>query len=243
MKAFYMDESGEWNPAVRDADYPVFVLGGIIADKDYADGPLTDAVNDFKRELFGNSDIILHTADIARNRKGFEALQDDAFRRRFYARMNELMRGLEYSVVACAVRKDEFARHEPGQRDLYRVCLPPLARRFGAEIGDVRDGGIIIAESRSATRLNRAVETEWQNLKAADADASPSAKIADRIIALNLRRKQDNIAGLQLADLVLSPIGRRLTGKPAYDDWRIVAAKILGSSPGSTGNSGLIILP
>ena len=243
MKAFYMDESGEWNPAVRDADYPVFVLGGIIADKDYADGPLTDAVNDFKRELFGDSDIILHTADIARNRKGFEALGDATARRRFYARMNELMEGLEYSVAACAVRKDEFAPSGLGQRDLYRVCLSPLARRFGAEIGDVRDGGIIIAESRSATRLNRAVETEWQNLKAADADAAPSAKIADRVIALNLRDKQDNIAGLQLADLVLSPIGRRLTGKPAYDDWRIVAAKILGSSPGSAGNSGLIVLP
>ena len=69
MKAFYMDESGEWNPVVRDADYPVFVLGGIIADKDYADGPLTDAVNDFKRELFGDSGIILHTADIARNHR------------------------------------------------------------------------------------------------------------------------------------------------------------------------------
>ena len=69
MKAFYMDESGEWNPAVRDADYPVFVLGGVIADKDYADGPMTDAFNGFKRDLFGNSGIILHTADIARNHR------------------------------------------------------------------------------------------------------------------------------------------------------------------------------
>ena len=69
MKAFYMDESGEWNPAVRDADYPVFVLGGVIADKDYADGPMTDAFNGFKRDLFGDSGIILHTADIARNHR------------------------------------------------------------------------------------------------------------------------------------------------------------------------------
>ena len=38
MKALYLDESGEHNPSALNLDYPIFVLGGIIADKDYADG-------------------------------------------------------------------------------------------------------------------------------------------------------------------------------------------------------------
>ena len=49
MKALYLDESGEHNPSANSADYPIFVLGGIIADKDYTDGLLTDMLDNFKR--------------------------------------------------------------------------------------------------------------------------------------------------------------------------------------------------
>ena len=54
MKARYLDESGEHNPMASSLDYPIFVLGGIIADKDYSDGPLTDALSDFKRQTAWN---------------------------------------------------------------------------------------------------------------------------------------------------------------------------------------------
>ena len=106
MKALYLDESGEHNPMASSLDYPIFVLGGIIADKDYSDGPLTDALSDFKRQLLGTTDVVLHTADIARNRNGFEFLREPYLRNRFYGRLNDPMRELQYSVVACAIRKD-----------------------------------------------------------------------------------------------------------------------------------------
>ena len=102
MKVLYLDESGEHNPSASSADYPIFVLGGIIADQGYANGPLTDKLNDLKREFFGTTDIVLHTADIARNRNGFESLKDANCRSRFYGRLNKLMAQLQYSVVACA---------------------------------------------------------------------------------------------------------------------------------------------
>ena len=50
MKVLYLDESGEHNPAVRDPHYPIFVLGGVVVDKDYADGTLTQLFNAFKQE-------------------------------------------------------------------------------------------------------------------------------------------------------------------------------------------------
>ena len=74
MKTLFLDESGDHNLITIDPQYPVFVLGGIIVDADYADGPLTDALDNFKREWFGRADIVLHTTDIARNRNGFESL-------------------------------------------------------------------------------------------------------------------------------------------------------------------------
>ena len=242
MKALYLDESGEHNPSVTSPDYPIFVLGGIIADKDYADGPLTDALNDFKRQLLKTTDIVLHTADIVRNRKGFEPLKDVGFRNEFYERLNSLMRGLEYSVVACAIRKDTLAFRRFSARDLYLVCFEVLVELFCEEIGDVRDGGIIVAESRSSSPLNRALDHAWLDLKSNGTGQTPGSAITNRILALNLRDKQDNVAGLQMADLVISPIGRHLLRKPDFEDWRIVSNKLRRDSPEQTGGDGLIIL-
>lgn len=242
MKALYLDESGEWNPSVVDTHYPIFVLGGVIMDQQYAAGPMVDAVNGFKRELFGTVDIVLHTADINRSRNGFERLTDSAFRRRFYDRINALMADLQYRVVAYAVRKDQAIGERFSNRDLYRVCFGPLVELFCAELGNAQDEGLIIAEKRSSTRLNRAVEIEFVNLKTDGGTRTDPGTIANRILAFNLRGKQDNIAGLQLADLALSPIGRHLVGKPDNPDWHIVAAKLLRSGVAENESEGLILL-
>ena len=242
MKALYLDESGEHNPLASSHDYPVFVLGGIIVDKDYADGPLTDALDDFKRQLFGSAGIVLHTADIARNRNGFESLRNPCFRNRFFKGLNGLMRELQYSVVACAIRKDAPDFHRFSARDLYLPCFEALVELFCDEVGEVRDGGIIIAENRASRPLNRALEREWSNLRVNGAERLPGSVIADRILALNLRAKRDDIAGLQMADLVISPIGRHLLGKTDFEDWRIVKSKMRRNSTGEIAGAGLIVL-
>lgn len=36
MKVLFLDESGDHNLTVIDPLYPVFVLGGVIMDRDYA---------------------------------------------------------------------------------------------------------------------------------------------------------------------------------------------------------------
>lgn len=90
MKILFLDESGDHNLSVIDPQYHIFVLGGVIVDEDYAAGPLNDALDEFKDEMFGCTDIVLHTADITRNCNGFEVTWDAAFRDHFYSSLNEL---------------------------------------------------------------------------------------------------------------------------------------------------------
>ena len=242
MKALYLDESGEHNPSANSADYLIFVLGGIIADKDYADGLLTDKLDDFKRQWLSQTDIPLHTADIAHNRKGFEALGDASIRKQFYEQLNALMLELQYSVVACAIRKDTPDFRQFSVRDLYLVCFEVILELFCQEVGNVRDGGMIIAESRSSRRLNLALEREWSNLKANGTGDTTGKVVSDQVMALNLRPKRDNIAGLQMADLVVSPIGRHLLAKPESELWSVVASKLHRNSLGQTAGHGLVVL-
>ncbi len=79
MKLMFLDESGDHNLTIIDPQYPVFVLGGVIVDQEYAQGEMDDRVRRFKLDLFGRDDLILHTGDITRNRSGFERMQEPAF--------------------------------------------------------------------------------------------------------------------------------------------------------------------
>jgi hypothetical protein len=59
MKVLFIDESGDHSLAVIDPQYPVFVLGGVIVDSDYAAGEMAERVRDLKLQLFGTADLVV----------------------------------------------------------------------------------------------------------------------------------------------------------------------------------------
>ena len=124
--------------AKLDSEYPLFVLGGVIMDKAYAEGKLIQEVDNFKLKLFGRKDIVLHTADITRNRSGFEKLIEPSFRENFY---------------------------------------------------------------------------------------------------------EENVAGLQLADLVVTPVGRYVLGKAIKEDFKIIREKFRCNRSKEWNGYGLVVLP
>ena len=79
-KILFLDESGDHNLAVIDSQHPVFVLGGIVVDREYALEEMERKLNIFKQELFGTTDVTLHTVELAR-------CQD--FRNPFFARIRD----------------------------------------------------------------------------------------------------------------------------------------------------------
>lgn len=242
MKAMFLDESGNHALTTVDEQYPVFVLGGVIVEIEYAEQVIDPRIREFKRDLFGRDDIVLHTADITHNRNGFERLVEPVFRTRFYTELNLLMRELEYKVVACAIRKDaHMARYGMAAVDPYMLSLDILAERFCFEIGDVPEGGTIYAERRSPV-LDRELDIAWLNLKVRGTRYIRASTINERIANLQTRPKNANIAGLQLADLVVSPIGRFVLGKPTREDWAVIEAKFRRRG-GSYLGAGLVILP
>jgi hypothetical protein len=243
VKVLFLDESGDHNLTIIDPQYPLFVLGGVIVDQDYAEGELVRELNAFKQTFFGRTDIVLHTADMMRNRNGFERMQDATFRTRCLEALNDLMRRLRYMVVACAIRKDQhLGRYGVAALDPYLLSLDILVERFCFEVGDRSSGGVIVAEKRDPT-LDRQLDVAWLNLKVQGTRFLKAVDIERRIVGLNLRAKSDNLAGLQLADLVVSPIGRHVIGKVPREDFRIVQSKFRCNQQGEHLGYGLVILP
>lgn len=230
MKILYLDESGDHS------------LDKV--DEAYAKDELTEQVSKFKQDFFGRTDIILHTSDIARNRNGFEKLVDTAVRKEFYTCLNNLIASLDFKVIACVIKKDKhFHKYGIDAIDPYMLSLNILVERFCFDIGDIPDGGQIIAEKRNPT-LDNELDLAWLKLKISGTQFLQAVDITRRISQISLRDKKQNIAGLQLADLVVSPIGRFVLKKPVKEDWKVVESKF--RTKPNTNNyqgTGLIILP
>jgi hypothetical protein len=226
MKVLYLDESGSQNFRKVEPSYPVFVLGGIIVDRVYARTKLEDRLRAFKETFFGRDDIVLHTADIVRARNGFESLTEPASRARFLEALNAMIEELEFQVVARVMMGSGSQSPLAAHANPYRSSLDVLVERFCEEIGPIIDGGIICAESRRPD-LDRDLHLAWEQLRRRGTSALTGATINERIVELAVKEKPCNIAGLQLADLVVSPIARRALGKPPHRDWDIVSRKIL----------------
>lgn len=246
MKVLYLDESGDHGLAKIDPGYSAFVIGGIIVDRTYARTVMEPAVSEFKREWFGTDRIILHSIDIAQAKRGFEKLRRNrTFRNEFIDALRQLLTDLDYQVVACLIHKDQHvAKYGARALDPYDFGLQVVVERFCFEIGDIVDGGLIYAEKRRHD-LDHNLDVAWENLRANGTyhlNRHATGQIDSRIVGLSLKAKSVNIAGLQLADLVISPIGRQAMGYDTRGFWSVVQSKMCHKN-GRIEGYGLVTLP
>lgn len=241
MKILFLDESGDHNLSIIDPQYPVFVLGGIIVDEDYYYNIIEAEIKQFKENFFGSSNIILHTSDIARNRLGFEGLKDPELRKKFYTTINTLMERLDYKVIACIIKKQEHLNNY-GLRaiDPYLLSLNVLIERFVFELK--KEDGIVISESRG-NKLDNELELAWLDVKIQGTKYLKANRVKKAIHNFIIRKKSDNIAGLELADLVVSPIARKVLGKGTKNDYLTIESKIRRDKTGNVDGHGIIIMP
>lgn len=242
MYVMFLDESGDHSLDRIDPQFPVFVLAGCIFAKEYHDATATIHMSAFKHELFGRADIILHTADITRNRHGFERIKDASFRNDFYSATNTLIAGLEFTVLACAIHKARLVdRYGHLASDPYALSLEKVIERFVFFLHEVRSHGEIVAESRGPI-LDRDLDLVFHSLLTRGTRHLRPRRLAERITALSFRPKQQNIAGLQVADLAATPIARAIVDKNKKEDYRLIEKKFRQRG-GSYIDAGLVVIP
>lgn len=240
VKVMFLDESGDHNLKRINRNYPVFVLGGVIVDRAYAREVIEPTVRQFKLDHFGRDDVILHTVDMSKGRDDYGFLADP-----FYAELNAMLQRLEYKVVACVIRKDELVeKYGINAVDPYMYSLDILVERFCKELGTAVDGGFICAEKRNPG-LDRELMEAWEKLRRIGTDYASAREIDEKIIGLDLKDKKPNIAGMQLADLIITPVGRHVAKTPIRlneVEWRVAESK-LRRAGGSYRGRGLVIRP
>lgn len=240
VKVLYLDESGDHSLTKIDPQYPIFVLGGVIIEDHYLQSVIEPELDEFKVRLFGDKNVILHTSDLTRNRGRFTELKDAPFRQKFYKELNALMLRWEYKVVACVVRKDRhLSRYGAAALDPYLLSLDVVVDRFAHELGTTEGKAVVEARHHP---LDKQLELAWLNLTVQGTENLRASELTRRVTELSIQSKSSNFAGLQLADLIVTPVGRHVLGKRSHEDFEIIESKFRRGEKGYRGE-GLIVLP
>jgi hypothetical protein len=176
---------------------------------------LEQELNNVKLHYFGSTEIILHRREIISGKPPFESLKDDYMRSCFNSDILKVMAQVEYRVISVLIDKkahiDKYGMINA--RDPYALALEFLMQRYqywlqrcckvyGEVLGD------ILAEARGGHEDRITKETYsliyegkgYNRLRHADKYFSSKE--------IKLKKKRDNIAGLQFVDLISHPARR-----------------------------------
>lgn len=243
MKTLFIDESGDHSLEKIDKQYPVFILAGVIFDNDYYNKTAKEKIKKFKLKFFGTDKVILHTADIYRNKKGFESLASKNIRNKFFKDLYSLLNSLNFEIIAAGIQKRKhLLRYGIAAVDPYLLSLEFVVERFIFALDDCNEKGIIIAESRDK-QLDNQLELAWLNLKIKGTRFLEPSRISEKITDFKILPKSKAIGGLEIVDLIVSPIGRKIIGKPEKEDFRVIKKKFRRDGSNKIMGHRLVVFP
>lgn len=237
----YVDESGD--PGLKNIDptYPLFVLAFCIFHKTTYIDSVVPALQRFKFKHFGHDMVVLHEHEIRKTEGSFKILFNKERRDEFQTDLSKIIETAEFALVASVVRKHSLKGRIDDGTNLYHIALRlglESIFHFLAAKGQDSRTTFVVFEARGR---NEDKDLELEFRRVCDGQNTFNSQLPFDII---IAAKQCNSSGLQLADLVARPIGRK-TLKPdqanrAYD---ILAKKFASESNGNATRQGLTLYP
>lgn len=216
----YIDECGDQNLETFSPTFPIFTLCGILVRDDLV-SHIDEQVRDLKREFWGERQIILHSRDIRKCQNGFEVLFDLDVKRRFYESINHLLgqRGV-YVIVSCAILKEPYIRQFGRLNDVYGQSLSfVLERAIFCVDNQCPDGNgrISAIVERRGKREDKILQDYYRQLLEKGTYWVTAERMKSRMSVLDFKWKSDDVAGLQIADLIAYPLTRHVLNPQAVN--------------------------
>lgn len=200
----------------------------------YADGEFSHNLNAVKQQIFGRSDFALHRREILdASTEPFTVLADPARRAAFDQAILEVIERSTYRVVTVVLdKKEHHSKYVVWHFQPYHYCMTVLLERYVLWLNSTKMVGDVMVESRGKTD-NMRLEKAYRFLYKHGTGNVPSTFVQRWLSSkeIKIKPKAENIAGLQLADLIANPSCRDLicqrTGTPMKADFGKKVVEIL----------------
>jgi hypothetical protein len=208
----YVDEVG--NPGLsakfQHPNERYLSLTGVVIGLEHVDSFVAPQLEELKRRFFKthvDEPLILHRKELVNRRYPFRELNEPDIEKAFNAELLDLLRSVEFTAITVVIDKYEhFQRYKVWRHDPHHYCQEVLLERFVLWLEQEDDTGDVMAESRGG-REDRRLKESFNRIWNEGTRFVYAHQFASRLTSkqLKVKTKANNIAGLQLADLLAHP--------------------------------------
>lgn len=219
----YIDESGDHN--YTDTDEPskryLGLVGIIFEFESYKEAH--KECEDLKQKHFSydpDDPIIFHRRDILRKKGPFYVLQDPKKEKDFNKDLLDFLLKQEFTIIVVVIdKKSHKQTYGESAFHPYHYCLRAMLERYCGLLNHLNNRGDVLAESRGR-KEDEALKVAYRttrNIVGTFYRLPPFFQRALTSKEIKIKKKKDNITGLQIADLLAYPCTKELL----YEEKRI----------------------
>lgn len=207
----YIDEVGNHDLGSSDLENERFLsLTGVIASLSEISDKIHPELEELKVKYFGqhpDEPIVLHRSELRAGKPPFNSLKDPEVRSSFDRELLELLEFWNYQVITvCIDKKRHRDTYNTWHYHPYHYCLKILLERYIFFLDEGNSIGDVMAESRGGKedlKLKDSFKRIWDN----GTEFLDSSRFQNRLTSkkLKVKPKSNNIAGLQIADIIAHP--------------------------------------
>lgn len=222
----YLDES---EIPITDSDgntlSKLFVIGGIIIDDLYHDNELTVELNTIKDKIWNQDnfkdkrhDYVLHEMEVTYAKFGRFGKMKHKYHKIFakpskykliYEQLTNLIDNGEFSIIASSINEQELFKiyNQNVINNRMSILMQVIIENYYHFLVENDSTGSICYESMP-TNQNEIIKKRYIYVKNTGTMYYPAKSINRRIDQLYFKDKDENIAGLQIADFIPNTLGR-----------------------------------
>jgi hypothetical protein len=207
----YLDEVGNDDTTnVSDERYRYLSLTGVVAQIDHVRDFINPAMDLLKRTHFKvdpDRPVILHRKDIINFGGAFGGLRDLDKRNAFDASLLKYLSDGAYCVITAVLdKKGMLNQHHWGHQHPYHYLMEIMVEKFAKYLERQNSTGDIMPEKRYGKK-DTALQEAFEVVRLDGTHFITAKRICERLPSkyLRFRSKDENVAGLQVCDLLAHP--------------------------------------
>ncbi|MCB0071790.1 MAG: DUF3800 domain-containing protein [Caldilineaceae bacterium] len=207
----YVDEVGNSDlDSSRDPNHRYLSLTGVVVELAYVQTTLFPQIENLKYRYFlshPDEPVILHRKELVNRRHPFTALRMPETEQAFNKELLNLLTVLDYRVMTVVIDKLEHTRrYQVWRSDPYHYCMTVLAERFVLWLNSQKAIGDVMTESRGG-KEDRRLKKSFNRIFTEGTSYVKPETFEQHLTSrqLKVKAKTNNIAGLQIADLIAHP--------------------------------------
>ena len=241
----FLDETGDHGLSFVDKNFPLFLLASCLFEEEEL-RKTEKEVNNFKKEFFGTTEVILHSRSIRKCEGSFQILFNLDVKKKFYEQLDKIISEANFTIIGSGVNKeDHIKKYGKGAKDPYALSLSFIIERliFCSDEKRANTTVDIKIEKRGKTE-DQQLLNQYNKILDKGTYYVSSERSKNRISNFESFFKKDNIIGLQIADLCAYPLARHiLNPKEPYIPFQIIEKKLYCDRNGKYDGYGLKVFP